>query len=137
MSLRFTLWLSWIFFLSVWKFAFNLRTCLVTSPSMYWTPLIYLLRFSVTYVDLYVQWFVHRVLCVNSYPKICNNVQFIYICKLLYTFQVVSPPIIRSSYHCIYSNGLNYARYCRYSNMSSWWWVGMPPETCRAVWRCK
>ena len=45
--------------------------------------------------------------CVNNYPKRYYNIQFIYICKLLYTFQVVSPPIIRMSYHCIYSNGLN------------------------------
>jgi len=44
-----------------------------------------------------------RVKCVNNYPTRCNNIQFIYICKLLYMFRVVSPPIIRSSYHCIYS----------------------------------
>ena len=51
----------------------------------------------------YVQWPVHRVICVNNCPTRCNNIQFIYICKLLYMFRVVSPPIIRSSYHCIYS----------------------------------
>jgi len=110
--------------------------------------------------------------CVNNYPTRCNNIQFIYICKPLYMFRLVSPPIIRSSYHCIYSNwhywdcycylswtwldgnyfpsshvhhlvtsttcssnGLNNARYCRYSDMSSWWWVEMPPVTCRAVCR--
>ena len=42
-------------------------------------------------------------MCVNNYPKRCNNMHFIYICKLLYMFRVVFPPIIRSSYHCIYS----------------------------------
>jgi len=63
-------------------------------------------------------------------------------------FRVVSPPIIRSSHYCIYSiwyywdryccsNVLNNARYCRYSDMSSWWWVEIPPETCRAICRCK
>jgi len=26
---------------------------------------------------------------------------------------------------------------CRYSDMSSWWWVKIPPETCRAVYRYK
>ena len=35
------------------------------------------------------------------------------------------------------SNGLNNARYCRYNNMSSWWWAEIPPETCRAVYRYK
>ena len=89
------------------------------------------------HLTFYVQWSVHCVICVNNYPTSCNNIQFIYICKLLYMFQVVSPPIIRSSYYCIYSNGLDNARYCRYSDMSSWWWVEIPPETCRAVCRYK
>ena len=40
---------------------------------------------------------------VNHYLRRCNNIQFIYIYKLLYMFRVVSPPIIRNSYHCIYS----------------------------------
>ena len=30
--------------------------------------------------------------CVNNYPTSCNNIQLIYICKLLYMFRVVSPP---------------------------------------------
>jgi hypothetical protein len=38
--------------------------------------------------------------CGNNYPTSCNNIQFIYICKLLYLFRVVSAPFIRSSYHC-------------------------------------
>jgi len=25
---------------------------------------------------------VHRVICSNNYPTRCNNIQFIYICKL-------------------------------------------------------
>ena len=28
------------------------------------------------------------------------------------------------------------ARYCRYS-VTSWWWMGIPPDTCRAVYRYK
>jgi hypothetical protein len=24
-------------------------------------------------------------------------------------------------------------RYCKYSCMYSWWWVEIPPKTCRAV----
>jgi hypothetical protein len=35
------------------------------------------------------------------------------------------------------SNGLTPARFCRYSCVCSWWLVEMPPETCRAVSRCK
>ena len=31
------------------------------------------------------------------------------------------------------SNGLTNTRCCRYSCMRSWWWVVVPPETCRAV----
>ena len=38
----------------------------------------------------------------DIYPR-CNVTQFIYFCKLLYTFRVVSPPIIRSTYNFIYS----------------------------------
>jgi len=45
------------------------------------------------------------VLCnfSNNCPKRCNVIQFIYICKLLYMFRVVPPPIIRSTHKCIYS----------------------------------
>ena len=31
------------------------------------------------------------------------------------------------------SNGVTNTRCCRYGCMSSWWWVEVPPETCRAV----
>jgi len=30
------------------------------------------------------------------------------------------------------SNGVTNTRCCRYSCMHSWWWVGVPSETCRA-----
>jgi len=33
------------------------------------------------------------------------------------------------------SYGFTNARCCGYSDMSSWWWVEIPPETCRAVYR--
>jgi len=39
----------------------------------------------------------------NLFPTRCNVTQFIYICKLLYMFRLVSPPIIRSTHNCIYS----------------------------------
>jgi hypothetical protein len=35
------------------------------------------------------------------------------------------------------SNGLISARCCSYSYMCSWWWMEVPPETCRAVYRNK
>ena len=91
----------------------------------------------------------------NTYPTRCNVTQFIYIWKLLYTFRVVPPPIIRSAYNCIYSiwylshhycslplaagssNGMTNTRCCRYSCIWSWWWVEVPPKTCRAVPRHK
>jgi hypothetical protein len=31
------------------------------------------------------------------------------------------------------SNGGTNTRCCRYSCMRSWWWVEVPPETCRVV----
>ena len=31
------------------------------------------------------------------------------------------------------SNGVTNTRCCRYSCICSWWWVEVPPETCRAV----
>ena len=35
------------------------------------------------------------------------------------------------------SNGVTNNRCCRYGCMRSWWWVEIPPETCRAVSRYK
>ena len=35
------------------------------------------------------------------------------------------------------SNGVTNTRRCRYSCMRTWWWVEVPPETCRAVSRYK
>jgi len=39
--------------------------------------------------------------------------------------------------NCWKPYGLTSARCCRYSCMCSWWWVQIPPETCRAVSRNK
>jgi hypothetical protein len=36
--------------------------------------------------------------------------------------------------HCIFLS-LTSARCCKYSYMCPWWWVELPPETCRAVYR--
>jgi len=35
------------------------------------------------------------------------------------------------------SNGATNTRCCRYSCMRSWWWMEVPPETCREVSRYK
>jgi hypothetical protein len=35
------------------------------------------------------------------------------------------------------SKGVTNTRCCRYSYMRAWWWVEVPPETCRAVSRYK
>jgi hypothetical protein len=43
------------------------------------------------------------VIYVKNRPTRCNNIQCIYICKLLYMFRVVTLLIIRSLYHCICS----------------------------------
>ena len=45
----------------------------------------------------------HREIYGNSCPTRCNYIQFIHICKPLYMFRVVSPPIIRCSCRCIHS----------------------------------
>ena len=50
-------------------------------------------------------------------PKRCNVTQVIYFCEMLYMFQVVPPPIIRSS-NCVYRIGYFYHTftatcYCR------------------------
>jgi len=93
--------------------------------------------------------------CKTIFQYISNKMQrytVYFIWKLLYTFRVVLPPIIRSANNCIYSiwylshhycylpliaagssNGVTNTRCCRYSCLRSWWWVEVPPETCRAV----
>jgi len=47
----------------------------------------------------------HRAVITNFFDQAHSTLavgavlQFIYICKSLYMFRVISPPIIRSSYH--------------------------------------
>jgi len=36
--------------------------------------------------------------------------------------------------HCIFRSLIS-ARCCNYSYMCCWWWVELPPKTCRAVYR--
>jgi len=106
-------------------------------------------------IVFYIQWSVHRVICGNNYPKRWNNIQFIYICKLLHMFRVAiiiqKDAIIYSLFISVNystcsnlvtfttgsSNGLINATYCRYSDMSCWWLVEIPLETCRVMYRYK
>ena len=44
-----------------------------------------------------------NIMYVNDCPTRCDSIQFVYCRKLLYKFQAVTPPIIRSTYNCIYS----------------------------------
>jgi len=46
--------------------------------------------------------------------------------------------ILRSNFSTVAEgsrDGLTRARCCNYSYMCSWWWVEVPPETCRAFYR--
>ena len=61
-----------------------------------------------------------------------------FIRKLLYIFRVVPSLIIRSVNNCIYSHWYLSRHYVYLPLLSksclhSWWWVMVPPETCRAV----
>jgi len=85
----------------------------------------------------------------NLFQYISNKMQrdtVYFIWKLLYMFRVVPPPIISRANNCTYSrssnsstiaagssNGMTNTRWCRYSCLRFWWWVEVPPETCRAV----
>ena len=46
---------------------------------------------------------------------------------------VTTPLLLPASIAAGSSNGVTNTRYCRYSCLRSWWWVVLPPETCRAV----
>jgi hypothetical protein len=45
----------------------------------------------------------------------------------------VTPLLLPAAIAADSSNGLTNNISCRYSCMRSWWWVRVPPETCRAV----
>jgi len=96
---------------------------------------------------------VHRESMSVIVQQAATIYNLLYFCKLLYKFRVVHPPIIKSTYNCVPSavleemerssnsstiaegsrNDLTCARCCNYSYVCSWWWVEVPPETCRAV----
>jgi len=105
----------------------------------------------------------HGSVRLNNILIISNKMQrytVYFIWKLLYMFRVIPSPIIRSANNCIWfecavggvrnpqhtqtssnystiaadsSNGVTNTRCCRCRCLCSWWWLKVPPETCRAV----
>jgi len=55
----------------------------------------------------------------------------LYFCKLLYMFRVSNLSTMAEGTR----DGLTSARCRNYSYMCSWWWVELPHEICRAVYR--
>jgi len=110
------------------------------------------------FISFYVHGSVHRESVSIIVQQDATIYSLLYFCKLLYMFRVVNPSIIRSTYNCNYSvwqwsppwwklevptsttaevsrDGWTIARCCNYSYMCSWWWMDLPPEACRAVYR--
>jgi hypothetical protein len=92
------------------------------------------------------------IVSIFQYPCISNKMQRYTVYLYLETGLHVSGGT--STHHqeriqlyvqCVYSstiaaystNGVTNTRCCRYGCMRSWWWVKIPPETCRAVSRHK
>jgi hypothetical protein len=72
-------------------------------------------RYELSYKHKYTLWRnvkFHTPIYSNIYPTRCNFTQFSYIWKMLYTFRVVNPPIIRSAYNCICNIRYLSDRYC-------------------------
>ena len=53
----------------------------------------------------------------------------LYLQHLVFVILLLLPAAIAAGS----SNGMTNTRCCRYSCLRSWWWVEVPPETCRAV----
>jgi len=45
----------------------------------------------------------------------------------------ITPLLLPAAIAAGSNNGMTNTRSCRYSCMRSWWWVEVPPETCRAI----
>ena len=65
---------------------------------------------------------------------IVEELELVWVCC---GWRVDTPPTAHSNQFQLIaadsSNGVTNARCCRYSCLRSWWWVMVPPETCRAV----
>ena len=75
-------------------------------------------RIKMYHTKKYPQWFHEDCSGIDDYKKfkyMSNKMQrytVYFICKLLYMFRVVPPPIIRSANNCIYSIWYLSYRYC-------------------------
>jgi len=106
-------------------------------------------------LHFYVQWSAHRVICLNNYPTWCKLYSLFISANRSTCFgwylhpssrahitvsTVLRPlllPAVSVTLTAGSSNGLNNARYCRYSDMSSSGWMEIPSEIRRAVCRYK
>ena len=96
--------------------------------------------------------FVSISVLFDIFPTRCNVTQFIYFWKTalhvsggisthhqehtelyLQYLVLVKPLLLPAAIAAGKSNGLTSTRYCKYNSVCSWWWVEIPPETCRAV----
>ena len=103
------------------------------------------------FFEFNVQGSVHRkYLLYDIFPMRCNITQFIYFWKnalhfsggisthhqdhtqLYLQFLVLLKPLLLSATIVAgSSNSLTSIRYYKYNCVCSWWWVQIPPETCR------
>jgi hypothetical protein len=78
---------------------------------------------------------------VSIFQYISNKMQrytiYLYLETALRHPQHIQTGSISSTIAADSSNGVTNIRCCRYRCMRSWWWVEVPPETCRAVSRYK
>ena len=94
----------------------------------------------------------HKYIPFDIFPTRCNFTQVICFWKTglhvsggisthhqehiqlnLQYLVLVKPLLLPAAIAAGSSNGLTSTRYCKYSCMCSWWWVEIPPETCRPV----
>jgi hypothetical protein len=76
----------------------------------------------------------------NIHPTRCNVTQFIFLQTALHVSDGIpthhqEPSSNQFQLFHDNSNGVTNTRCSRYSCLRSWWWVGVPPETCREIWR--
>ena len=78
----------------------------------------------------------NRSTCFGCIPTHHQELISLYL-RYLALLGPLLPPVVSITFTTVGSNGLINARYCRYSDMSSWWCMEIPPETCRGVCRYK
>jgi hypothetical protein len=123
------------------KWRHNMGAVSVFLPADSYSGLLKGVCFTFLYSRVRASW-----IYVNDFPTRCNYTYTVYL--YLQTALHVSGGISTHHQELILvwkpttlttgcSNGHTNTRCCRYSDMSSWWWVEIPPETCTAVYRYK